>query len=75
LTQKFLLLETHGEERKDVEGKNEEGKTRREENTKKGTVEHEGKIPTHKTNVYHSTPIHPSAVLISSESLHNFTSL
>ena len=43
-TECFTVTETHGEERKDVEGKNEEGKTKREENTKKRTAEHEGKI-------------------------------
>jgi len=33
------------------------------------------RFPTHTTNVNHSTFIQPSAVLISSESLLNFTSL
>jgi len=33
------------------------------------------RFPTHTTNVYHSTAIQPSAVLMSSDSLPNFTSL
>jgi len=33
------------------------------------------RFPTHTTNVYHSTFIQPSAVLMSSDSLPNFTSL
>jgi len=33
------------------------------------------RFPTHTTNVYHSTFIQPSAVLMSSDSLNNFTSL
>jgi len=33
------------------------------------------RFPTHTTNVYHSTAIQPSAVLISSDSFPNFTSL
>jgi len=33
------------------------------------------RFPTHTTDVYHSTSIQPSAVLMSSDSLPNFTSL
>jgi len=53
--------------------KNEKIKTRKK--NRKQLQNTKVRFPTHTTNVYRSTSIQPSAVLMSSESLLNFTSL
>ena len=43
-TECFTVTETHGEERKDVEGKNEKRFRKREGTTQTTVAEHQGKI-------------------------------
>jgi hypothetical protein len=58
---KCVVTERHGEEWKYIEGQNKKQFTKRERKTQETTAEYEGKISNARTNVYHSTFIHPIA--------------
>ena len=72
-TQNILLLQKHME--KEVKAKMKQDLEKQLEIHMREMQNTKVRFPTHTTNVYHSTFIPPSAVLMSSDSLPNFTSL
>ena len=72
-TQNILLLQKHME--KEVKAKMKQDLEKQLEIHMREMQNTKVRFPTHTTNVYHSTFIQPSAVLMSSDSLPNFTSL
>jgi len=75
LTQNVLLLQKSMEKDiKAMKGKLERAKKEKERH-RRSLQNTKVRFPTHTTNVYHSTFIQPSAILMSSDSLPKFTSL
>jgi hypothetical protein len=75
-TQNILLLQKHMEkEVKEVKAKMKQDLEKQLEIHMREMQNTEVRFPMHTTNLYHSTFIQRSAVLMSSHSLPNFTSL
>jgi len=76
LTQNVLLLQRRMEKSvKTLKEKMKKEKQKERKIQRRELQNTKVRFPTHTANVYHSTSIQPSAVLMSSESLLNFTSL